>query len=438
MAGIDYSTQQVAVDRKRAIADYLMKQAVQPMGSVMSEGRHVDAGWGQAIAPILQALMGNYASGKADSAASELAASKQQGMQDELSQFMAAKGDAGEAGQQAIVRAMSSQFPQLQQAGSAGMNSFMAPPERVPLKDLAKLANPREVLADPSNAGGTWTAPQKFEQVDGQLYDPNAPGGPSRVQLQGPGPTQVMIEGDLYEANPSTGSLRKLDNAAKTTVNNNINASPVIAGQKAGMEAAFKHGAATVDAMGQEAKTSSNLVQTLDELQRLEQAGLNSNITSDLVTGVANLGQALGMPVDVNALGNTEAYNAAIIGLWQQAVSQFGGNRGVTKEEAAEIKKMLPLAQFSPEARKLISDIQRRGAGRLIQGYKEANSSFMEAAAADDPRLIKIPNYMEQTYLPAASQNRPLAEGQQPKVLKLNELSVEQKANLMQKLQGGQ
>ena len=121
-----------------------------------------------------------------------------------------------------------------------------------------------------------------------------------------------------------------------------------------------------------------------------------------MATGLQNLAQTLGVKVDPNKLANTETYNSLITDLWQRSVSQYGGNRGVTAAEAEQIKKLTPLATSSPQAREQLFALGRSGAQRRIQAYKQANDSFAKAAAADDPRLFQIPEYIQQTYTPEA------------------------------------
>jgi len=39
---------------------------------------------------------------------------------------------------------------------------------------------------------------------------------------------------------------------------------------------------------------------------------------------------------------------------------------------------------------------------RYIEAYKQANKSFAEAATADDPRMFRIPELIEGSYIPQA------------------------------------
>jgi len=243
--------------------------------------------------------------------------------------------------------------------------------------------------------------PSELKEVGGVVYDPATR---QIVKLDGPQPTQKIVNGDLYELNPSTGQWRKLDNAAKVSTNVNVGG-PVVHGQKAGMGEYFRNAASQVDALGKVAQTASNIKQTLAEMRNLDAQGIFSNVTTGAATFLTNLGQAAGVKVDTSKLGNTEAFNALATDLWQGLVAKFGGNRGVTQQEAAEIKKMMPLAAFSPEARQQLYTILNNVADRQIAQYQNANKAFAEAALKDDPTVFS--SGFGDVYVPAPSAPAP-------------------------------
>lgn len=308
----------------------------------------------------------------------------------------------------AAIDAVASSFAPLREIGLTDLRN--AAKSQLDPKDLltAPGFSPESRAAAAAGGGlGVLKAEPKLGTIGDVLYDER---DRSIVTLKGPQPGLHKLDGDLYQQSPSTGGLKKLDNAPKISVNNSV----VQAGPKAGREAYFKHAADQVDALGKQANSSQSLLSTLDTLENLHKAGINSNITSDMATTLQNLGQGLGVKVDTNRLGNTETYNALITDLWQRAVSQYGGNRGVTKEEAEQIKKLTPLASTSPQAREMLFTIYRNSAARTINAYKEANASFAKAASADDPNLFQVPGFMQDTYLPPAA--NPPATGGKPSV----------------------
>lgn len=349
------------------MAAALGQSAMEPLQGQMVSGHYVAPSWAQGLNKALQGYLGGRLAKLSDERTAKRlddAAARRQAAVQSIAQAMQ---QGGPQLQRAMLGAAASDDPQLQKLGQQFLGKGPT----------------------------SWTPGQVHTDAFGNVMEPRAAGGGKGWGLE-------AIGGDLYQASGS--GLKKLDNAPKTSIS--VNASPVVMGQRAGAMEYFKHAAGQVKALGEQASNSQQLLQTLNTLQQLDQAGINSNITSDVVTVMQNLGQALGVKVDSSKLANTEAYNSLIIDLWQKAVSQNGGNRGVTAEEAAEIKKLTPMAKFSPEARQQLFQIQGAAARRNIQAYQQANESFAKAASADDPGLFQIPGLVEGTFLPPA-QNLP-------------------------------
>ena len=249
--------------------------------------------------------------------------------------------------------------------------------------DLAGRATLGSIQANP-NDPSQWKAKQDVHAAEGNIYNVDETGGVTRLGGSSYA-DPLLINGDLYQNEQGTGKLIKLDNAPKVTVGGS---QIVNAGQKEGMGAYWKNAANTVDALGQQAQSAQNNLNSLAELKNLHEKGVFSNAPSGIQSFAANLGQAFGIPVDEAKLANTETYNAGITDLWQGLVSKYGGNRGVTKEEAEEIKKMLPLASSSPKAREQIFSVLENVARRQINQYHSANRRFAKAVKMDDPEMF--------------------------------------------------
>ena len=402
LANYDYDTESADIARRQKIADALQAQSLQPMNLPLRG----PAGILSAAAPIIQALL---AKKQQDGLKADRAALTQR-YQDDLSQGMQKYYDTamgktttsmtggpnpdGSDGshlmqttsapnpRQAIMDAIASNHPVLKEFGMKQMAEQAALDKKNQLsaKDLLPYANPASIMAnqqDPTK----WQPKNNLQEVGGVVYDPDTK---SIVQLSGPTPVQKVVNGDLYELNPSTGLSKKLDNAPKVSVAVN----PTIAGQKAGMQAYWEGAGKKVNALGEIAQQASNNKQTISELRQLDANGIFSNTPSGSATFLSNLGQAVGVPVDVSKLGNTETYNALTTELWQGLVAKYGGNRGVTADEAKEIKKMLPLAGNSPQARQQLFNILDRLSDRQIAQYEHANSAFAKAVKMDDPEMF--------------------------------------------------
>lgn len=400
MAGVptyNYETEQASIARRQKIADAMMSGQLLPQQQVGHPS--VQKSWLEALLPAAQAMLGNNMNKKLEA--------RQTGLTDrynkDLQDGMAAFGQtAGTDRNKAIQDALASNHPVLREY--AMKEAAKRAESALQAKDLVGISDPASVLAnqqDPTK----WSPKRDIGEVGGMIYDKNAL---STVTLNGAKPTTETINGDLYETNPSTGQKKKLDNAMKVTVP--VQVSNVNQAQRAGMGAFFTNAAKKVDELGSLAQTATGLKQSLAELDNLDSQGIFSNATSGPATFLANVGQIAGVPVDTKKLGNTETYNAIITDVWQGLVSKYGGNKGVTKDEATEIKKMLPLAMSSPGARKQINRILSNVADRQIQQYEYANQSFAKAAQADNPSLFDMgigvytpqPNKPNPTTKPAA------------------------------------
>lgn len=413
MPTYDFETEADAIKRKQAIADAMQQSALAPLQLPTQSGVKLSG------VNVLAKLLEGYVAGKkADEAKSERAALSQRygdelksGMEqyyktmqgyeapsmaltpneDGTPQMVKVPGDR----KKAIFDALASNHPVLrdlamQQLKEEG-KSQLTP------KDLLAISTPESVLANTNNPAA-WKPKRELKAVapgevlldsSGNFATPGNPGGTPPWQT-------TRIAGDLYQQ--SATGLKKLDNAPKV----NVNASPVIMGQRAGTQEYFKNAAQQVGDMGKQANASQQLLHTLNTLEQLHKAGINSNITSGAATALQNFAQQMGVQVDSARLANTEAYNSLITDLWQRSVAQYGGNRGVTQSEAEEIKKLTPLTSTSSQAREQLFALQRNAAIRNIEAYKQANKSFAQAAAADDPRLFQIPDYIQGSYIPPA------------------------------------
>lgn len=224
----------------------------------------------------------------------------------------------------------------------------------------------------------------EIKQHEGQFYDFSDPSKPrlladlTRVWTpetrQGPsGPIVGQVQAGTNKFDP-------IDKAPK------IN----IGGPKAGAEAIFKEGAQAVSKIGEQARAAMAMQEALREMESLDKRGIFSNVTSGPAEFMANLATAMGgrlTPQQLTQMRNTQAFDSVAVGVWQGLVSQFGGNRGVTKEEAERIMTMIPLAKNDPGARQEIYRILSNSAKRQVGRFNEASDALMKAVAADKPEL---------------------------------------------------
>jgi hypothetical protein len=195
----------------------------------------------------------------------------------------------------------------------------------------------------------------------------------------------------------------------------------VMPGQKAGMEEIFKKTGDRVVELGKAAQVATSNLQAISELKNLESQGIYSNVTTAPTTFFTNLAQAVGVPLDqkkVATLGNTESFNAIATDLWQGVVNKYGGNRGVTEKEAQELKKIVPQAANSPQARARMYQILESVSQRQIGQYKNANSSYNKALQTQNP--ADLPDLLEASSLPEPTKPDPVT----PPASRLNQFRV--------------
>lgn len=402
----DFETEADAIKRKQAIADAMQASALRPLDMPQQPGVKLSG------LSVLAKMLEGYTAGK-----------RQEALKTERSELAKRYGDELRSGMESYYKTLEGyEEPSMALAPNADGSPQMAKvPGNRRKAIFDALASNHPVLRDLAMSQlKEQQKPAELKEVGGVVYDPATR---EIVSLGGPRPTQKEFGGDLYELNPSTGQWKKLDNAAKVTTNLSVGG-PVVQGQKAGMAEYFKGAAAQVQALGERARSASDIKQTLAEMKNLDAQGIFSNVTTGPATFLNNLGQVAGVKVDSTKLGNTEAYNALATDLWQGLVSKFGGNRGVTKEESEQIRKMLPLAANSPQARQQLFSILNNVADRQIVQFQNANKTFARSALQEDPTIFA--EGFGETYLPepqAPQTVTPAAgTGGQRKVLKWGDL----------------
>lgn len=391
--------------QRQALAKTLGQQA---MGSWVPQGGGAMPGW----APLAQAIQG-YLAGKMNSEASagqqRLLAEQQAEMQARTAADMGAMlksrqltpsqqfdfgpenldevvgktvlpptgGPDSREYKDALIRAMTN--PQLAKVAEEELKNYNS--RQVSPDKLAPRASLQSIQQNPGDFT-KWEGKDNPLVVDGQVF--NAREGNPLQHMGGQQYAEPFRgpDGELYQNAMFGGKIEALNKAPKVNVGGTT-----IAGQKAGSEAFFKHAAEQVHGLGQQAYAAQQSLESLSNLQRMEQEGIFSNVTTGPAEWLTNFGQALGVNVDASKLGNTTAFNAEINKLWTQAVSQAGGARGLTEKETAEIKKMLPLAASSPEARAIITRNMVAASQRQIAQYNQANEAFARAVQADDPTV---------------------------------------------------
>lgn len=417
----DYEQEQESLLRKRKIAEALMAGGLAPLQMPSTPGAKLSPFEG--IAQVLQAYMGAKQGKDLDAQEAGMRKQMQTDLQTQLPQF--SEGMGARAGQEqqlppdvqgppavwdeqtaqrtrreAVTNALASNHPMMKQLGTKFADTLV--PER------PKKLEPHQALAHMDADSVTRTlqngvippdakGKRNTKEVGGVVYDTDTG---TIIQLKnGYKPEDIrMIKGadgqmEPYKINPSTGEPVKLDNAPKISASATAQGGTVIErGQKAGWEAAYKSASEHVEKLRTRSDASRAMMQSISELKNLDANGIFTNAPSSLQKFSVNLLQGLGVTPSaeqLRKLGNTETFDAVITDLWQNQVSKYGGNRGVTQQEAEEIKKMLPLAASSPQARQKIYAIMETAATRSIKQYHEAEKSRFDSLETQDIKKLR-------------------------------------------------
>lgn len=331
----------------------------------------------------------------------------------------------------AVIEAMASQFPGLQQVGESYMKNMNQ--GQLTAKDLANLATPESVLSNPTNTAG-WKPKRDLKSVQpgevlldaggnvtapggGSGLPPQAPGNAtSPGAISGPGWTTVKIGDDLYQQT-STG-LKKLDNAPKVTTTVSPRIDVRVAGQKAGFEKWAESAAKTVTELSDSARQSVKLMTQLNQLEALTKGGTAAGPTADAAIFLQGLAKTAGIPVDESKLSNSQAFNSVATQAWAALMQQNGGARGLVKEESEKLAASLPSLVQTPAGRAQITAVLRQAAQQNIADAQKANTEFSKALQQQDPGQFTYG--LSSTQLPQSPPQGPapgaVAPGKKPSV----------------------
>lgn len=430
----NYEADAAALARKMKLAEVMQAQGLQmPTGTEMAGRVAIQRSPMEYLAKVAQAYMGGKQVESLDEERKQLGGryqadlqsgigrfidgiSTKPGMQPEQhgnnpSAYQAPTGvspvEAQQAKMRAVMEAIGSNHPVLQQIGMSQLTEMQK--NGLTVKDLlphATGASAKHMVTTGSTAGFEPKVELRGVQPgeltvgdDGNIRNPGTPGQPKPsgpIVPQGwkhegtsEGGAHLARDpgGDLYQQT-ATG-WKKLDNAPKISVSPQTNVFP--AGQKAGAEHFWKNIADQVEKYNQAATAASLQKQSLAELKNLESQGINSGVPAPAATWVQNFAQSIGVPLtekQIAKLGNSEGFNSVATELWQNVISKSGGNRGVTKEEAMELKNITPQLANSPEARLRMYAILERAADRAIKQHEAAHYNYTEALQAQDFKKV--------------------------------------------------
>lgn len=394
----ELAAQATALARRRALADALARQALQPAQMPQSGGRMASVM--SPLQPITQMLTGVLAGRgqrEADVAGQVLGMDYKERQNKAIAQYLI---DRKKDPTSAAIAAATSDFDPVRKLGMADFEA-MAKGVITP-KDYLSVpgATVESRVAAAGGAGAPALRPEpKYQTVADTLVEvPRETGGmPRTVQYYGPeyetnedGSTRItQVAGadgrpEPYIREKRSGKLVKLDQAPKIT--------QTVGAQRFGNkipEKLAEKAAGRLDALGSQVSGAETAVASINRLEQLDKEGIFTNRTAAGETFINNISQRLGIKLDYEKLGRTETYSSEVAKLWLAAMeSVTGGARGLTEKETEELKKLQPQIQNSPQARQRIYQIYRDGASRLRQQFARALEGVKLAMEADDPGAL--------------------------------------------------
>lgn len=314
---------------------------------------------------------------------------------------------------EAVVNAMTSQLPEIQQLGKSGMAELLARGKKEGLspKDILSLAgyDPRSKVTAAMTGDISGLAPDaNFMVVGNQLVNTREAGGSDGIKPVFDGREQYSepykIGSDLYQRETRLGGkVNKLDNAPKTNVTVNAPAGETAFSRTLG-EGTAK---AVLEARTQ-AESAYKMKGVVKQLEELESKGVYNTPVPNLAIGVGNFAQALGIPVDRSKLANSEAFQQQIAKQVADVLTAGGGvGRSMTDEDRKAFAMSLPQLLMTPEGRRQVYGMMNAAADTTIS----RNTSMQEALKnnpmyKDHPGMLTF-NPVDQTPGPGAIPPQP-------------------------------
>lgn len=298
---------------------------------------------------------------------------------------------------EAILRAMTSQLPEMQNLGRAAMTEFGRQKEAKPIEVNGQLVDPTtfKVIGD------------FRDKPESEQWEPTTIAGPDGRPL-------------AAQRNKATGKIDILDKGVKV----NVDSKTFNAAQNQGLAEWSKLAAKTVDELSSQARGSVKMLSQLNQMEKLTQSGTLTGPTANAGIWLGQLVRSAGgsLPPDTAAaLQNSETFGNVATEVWMQMMNSVGGARGLVKEESERIAANLPSLVQTPEGRKQIIQVMRQAAVQSVADAKRAQAEYGKAVRAQNPELFtyglgetQIPNTMPTqpgpgTVAPGGGQGSPIS-----------------------------
>jgi hypothetical protein len=393
----EYEEQLRLLKQKQVLAQAMMQQGMQSPQTQVIGGYAVKQNPLDGLSRMLQTYLGAKTTAGTNQGITDV----QKQYQGDLSNALA--GLQGQSEPQQLTAMQTSKFPLIRgMAVPLQRHIWEADSKREDQRFQAQKAA-AEIAAGAGDPSGGMNILQNGLGAAGG-YKPPLPKPPSFSQDPG---------GNTYGLTYDAKGTPHITYAPKPT-QISLSSNPVIQGQKAGMEAWAKEAVKTVGELGTQARNAQTLLGSLQQLDQLNAAPLNGGPLASAQTWMQGFAKSAGVKVDNAKLTDSQYFNSVASDVAQRVIGQYGGNRGVTKDEAAIIQQTVPQLQQSPEARSLLSRTLSSIANRQIQQFKVANDQLSIALKTEDPSKFEFGGTLLPNVPGVEPQTPASAPGQQP------------------------
>lgn len=422
IANYDYDTEKQRIARKRQMAEAMQLQSLQPQQGQMVTGYH-------ALAQALQSYAGIKNAQSAQTEERELADRYKTDLVSGIDQYMKtsqgtqaspargvpditgqnpdgsfqSSGDLTVPGEEANPRkamldALASNNPVLQQLGMDGLKNMQKKPEQLSQKDLLSLSgfDPKSKVAAAMAGDMTKLAPETKEHVVGNQLVSGVPGAGYQRQYDGRDQYgnvgTVAYDGAgrpiLGQQERNTGRVNFAPGGG-TTVN--------VSTEKKGADA-FAVGlgedrAKKISTSYDSAVTAQRALDSLAEASTDMQAGIKSGAAANVSLGLAKWAKAFGMDADP-AIANTEGFRANMAQQVMASVKALGAGTGISNadREFAEKAAGGDITLDDRAMQRLLS-IQQASAANVIMQHKDLMGKARQSSGANaaDLEVYEVP-----------------------------------------------
>lgn len=358
----DFAAEQEGLARRKKLLDVLANQS---MGQGIV-GSNLGASVGQGLMKVLTAYLVNGQQEGLQQKQAELGVKQREHLMGELDSYATKRnGKAGDVmsdadaanlmqndvapqleepvkanPREAILQAMTSQHPEMQNIGKMEMQAMMTQQKDKGFKDhltqdgsLVRVfddGRAPQALGNYAKPKDQWSEPYSIQGVDGK---------------------PLMVKRNL-----ATNEVDVVDKAPKVTATASANAKSVTGqGETEFAKALGKDVAEEFKGARTAAQAAYKAKSFVGQMQKLEESGIFSGPTANIATTLGAVGQQLGLPVDTAKLANSQAFQQQFASQVANVLTSGGGiGRSMTDADRKAFEQSLPTMLMTPQGRQQV------------------------------------------------------------------------------------